>query len=100
MKRQLTRRTFSREFKLEALRLLEERGMSATSESLGVSSGLLCTWRKKLREEGEAALGAPGGARPHSLEDENKELRRRVRELEEEKEILKKAAAYFAKHTR
>ena len=98
MKRQLTRRTFSREFKLEALRLLGERGMSATAESLGISSGLLCTWRKKLREEGVASLGAPGGT--PTMEDEVKELRRRVRELEEEKEILKKAAAYFAKHTR
>ena len=98
MKRQVRRRTFSREFKLEALKLLEERGVAATSESLGVGSGVLCTWRKKLREEGVTALGAPGG-RP-TLEDENKELRRRVRELEEEKEILKKAAAYFAKHTR
>ena len=93
-----SKRKFSREFKLEALKLVEERGLNAACDSLGVTSGMVCNWRRKLKEEGVEALGAPGGT--PSLEDEVKELRRRVQELEEEKEILKKAAAYFAKHSK
>ena len=92
------RRKYSREFKLEAIRLVEQRGLTEACASLGITTGLLCNWRRKLREDGIESLGALGGT--PKLEDEVKELRRRVRELEEEKEILKKAAAYFAKHTR
>ena len=92
------RRQFSREFKLEALRIVEERGLTAAAEQLNLTTGQLCNWRTAYREKGAEALGQPGG--PKTVEDEVKELRRRVKELEEEKEILKKAAAYFAKHTR
>ena len=94
------RRQFSREYKLEALRLMSERGPTATSENLGISASLLYKWRVQLRESGPEGLGAAGQPQPSSPDAELKALRARVRELEEEREILKKAAAYFAKHTR
>ncbi len=96
----INRRRFSREFKLEAVKLLDERGALPTAESLGVGVNLLYKWRKELRNGGAAAFSDANLPVRTSLEEENRELRRRIRQLEEEKEILKKAAAYFAKHTR
>jgi transposase len=92
------RRSFSREFKSEAVRLVKERGLSRAAESLGVGPNLLCRWRRQLESGGAGAfrdVAASG-----SLEEELRELRRENAELREEREILKKAAAYFAKHTR
>jgi transposase len=92
------RRSFSREFKIEAVRLVKERGLTRAAESLGVGANLLCRWRQQLKSEGAEAfrdVAASG-----SLEEELRDLRRENAELREEREILKKAAAYFAKHTR
>ena len=92
------RRTFSQEFRLEALRLVEEHGLTATAERLGVGTNLLCKWRQKYRAEGVAAFShAPAKTTP---EQELQQLRRENAVLREERDILKKAAAYFAKNAR
>lgn len=96
MNKRRERKKYSHEFKLEALKLCEKRPVAEVAESLGLSPNLLFQWRKRLREKGEAGLGEIG--KVLSLEDEVRNLRIENARLREEKEILKKAAAYFAKH--
>jgi transposase len=90
------RRKFSKEYKLEAVRLAEQRGARAASESLGIDMSLLYNWKKALESEGAEAFRGNGNRT--ALEEENRQLRLEVRRLREEAEILKKASAYFAKH--
>lgn len=93
MKKQ--RRTFTGEFKVEAVRLAEQRGVGAAAVALGVSENVLYRWRQKLEDEGTDAFRGQGNRTV--LEEENRQLRLENRRLREETEILKKAAAYFAK---
>lgn len=96
------------EFKADAVALYRSRPdatIAAVAADLGVNAETLRTWiriddgrRAGPRSEPNAALVAPPA--PGSLESENAALRRRVRELEEEREILRKAAKYFAGETR
>jgi len=92
------RRKFSKEYKLEAVRLSEQRGFKETSESLGVDKSSLYQWRKQVESEGTEAFRGNGNRT--ALEEENRQLRLEVRRLREEAEILKKASAYFAKNQR
>ena len=87
-----TRRTFTEEFKRDAVALVKEQGYTQAdaARSLGINENLIGRWRKEFAEDNPSALS----------EDEKQELmrlRKRVRELEMEKEILKKASAFFAK---
>ena len=91
------RRNHSAEFKREAVALVVEHGYScaAAGRSLGVSGALIGRWKREL--EGNATEVFPGKGkrtseqqRIHDLETENRRLRM-------EKEILKKATAFFAK---
>jgi transposase-like protein len=91
------RTTYSKEFKLEAVRLLEasNRPAAEVARELGIRRNQLYKWQEALRAEGDQAF--PGSGK-HS--DASKELGRLKREnarLKEEIEILKKAAIYFAK---
>ena len=91
----LQRRIFSPEFKAEAVRLVNERGVSATqaAKDLGVHYNVLRKWIRKAlpTKKTEAAL-------PTANEQaELVRLRREVAQLKLERDILKKAAAYFAK---
>jgi transposase len=90
------RRKFSREYKVEAVRLAGQRGARAASESLGVDISLLYQWKKLLESEGAEAFRGNGNRTV--LEEENRQLRLENRRLREEAEILKKASAYFARH--
>ena len=96
------RKQFSREFKLEAVRLLEQEDRSAAevARELGVRRNQLYKWKEQLMSQGEAAA-FPGQGRPAG--DDKAEIERLQRELErvtEERDILKKAAAYFARESR
>ena len=91
-----TRRTYTREFKLEAVHLLETSGRSAPQleRELGIGGGCLYRWRRKFAEEGENAFPGHGRLAPdeehiHQLERENEVLR-------QERDILKKAVAIFS----
>jgi transposase len=89
------RRTFTREFKLEAVRLVIAEGMSLAqvARDLGISASSLARWKAQLARTPDALGKGHGG--PDEAEVER--LRRRVKQLEQERDFLKKAAAYFAK---
>jgi transposase len=87
---------YSREFKIEALRLLETSGKSAAQleRELGIGTGNLSRWKRQSVREGEDAF--PGHGR---LTPEQERLRRLEREneiLRQERDILKKAIAIFS----
>jgi transposase len=87
------RQQFAREFKLEEVRqaLKGDRPLAAVARALGVSPGLLGTWKKRaLAREGAAGHDVfPGPGQLTSADEELRQLRRRVAVLEEERDILK-----------
>jgi transposase len=91
------RKQYTKEFKQGAVRLVTEQGrtISDAAQSLGLPSWSLSRWVRAAKREGADAFRGQGQRIP--LEQENFELRRQVKQLEEERAILKKAAAYFAK---
>lgn len=91
------RKTYSREFKLEAVRLLETsgRGVRELERELGIGSGCLGDWRDAFQKEGEHAFPGKGHLSP---EDERiRRLEREVEVLRQERDILKKAVAIFSR---
>lgn len=93
----MERRKFTREFKLEAVRLIKERGVSVTeaSRDLGVHGTVLRNWVKAFADDAEQAFPGHGRMKPEQAEIAR--LKREVTKLKAERDILKKAAAYFAK---
>jgi transposase len=93
-----TRKGYSKEFKEGAVRqvLREGRAVGEVADSLGVSRWSLYTWLKAARTEGKDAFRGQGNR--SAAEQEVHELKQRIRVLEEEKAILKKAATFFAKN--
>jgi transposase len=99
MRQGKTRRKFNQEFKLEAVQLSRQPGMTAAKAAadLGVPVGSLHRWRKELAESGGEAFR--GNGRRTAEQEELARLRRENAELRMERDILKKATAWFAKHT-
>ena len=92
------RKGYSKAFKLEAVRLLKQADKPATQIALelGVRRSLLYSWRDAYNKKGDAAF--PGsGRRPASEESELVRLRRELKQVTQERDILKKAQAYFAR---
>lgn len=94
------RRKFTLEFKQEAVRLVNEEGMTyaEVGRDLDIGRAIIRDWCRKAAS-GELG-GRPGPAQPVPMEEELARLRRENRILREEREILKKAAAFFAKENR
>ena len=95
-------RTYTQEFKLEALELLKNSGKSSAQieRELGITKGLLLKWRDRytIKQIGEERELEPG-----DLERAKAEIRRLSRELaiaEEERDILKKAVNIFSRRGR
>jgi transposase len=90
------RRTFSREFKISAVGLVAQQGytISQAAKSLGVDSASLRGWLKQYPLDGAPQANSPAG-----LQAELRRLREENRRLLMEREILKKAAAFFAKES-
>jgi transposase len=90
------RRRFSAEFKAEAVKLVieQKRSVLSVAKELGIYDSVLGDWVRQA--QADAGRGRPG-ALTTSEKQELAELRRKVKQLEMEKEILKKAAAFFAK---
>ena len=95
----MERRKFTREFKLEAVRLIRDRGVSyaQASQDLGVHVRSCADWVKKFAEDPQHAFPGHGQMKPEQLEIAR--LKREVIKLKAERDILKKAAAYFAKES-
>jgi transposase len=94
------RRTFTLEFKREAIRLVTERKLSIpeAARQLDVGPNLLRKWRQALEVGGEQA--SSGKQSQTAWEEENRRLRAENERLRMEREILKKATAFFAKESR
>ena len=94
------RRSYTLEFKQEAARLVREEGMSyaQVGNDLGVCKSTIRDWANK--EAAGKLSGSAPSPRAMTMEEELAKLRRENRILREEREILKKAAAFFAKETR
>ena len=93
----MERRKFAREFKLEAVRLIKERGVSVAqaSRDLGVHQTQLRLWVKDFADDPQEAFPGHGQMKPEQAEIAR--LKREVTKLKAERDILKKAAVYFAK---
>ena len=90
-----TRRRFSDEFKEEAVKLITEQGykVSEASRNLDINASMLRRWQRELSPESDDSIDADEKAELQQLRKENKTLRM-------EREILKKAAAFFAKESK
>ncbi len=90
-------RKYSKEFKLQAAKLVAEQGYSyqKAAKRLGTTSWSIRNWVQKFRQSGE--LPAENETQPKA--DELRELRKENAQLRMENDILKKAAAYFAKES-
>jgi transposase len=90
------RRQYSREFKQEAVRLLETSGRSASEleRELGIGKGNLWRWKRKFAADGEDAF--PGHGRLTPDEERLRRLERENEILRQERDILKKALAIFS----
>jgi len=95
----MQRRRFSREFKIEAVRLVRERGVSVAqaARDLDIHENVLRKWVKDFSADPAQAFPGHGQMKPEQLEIER--LRREVARLKAECDILKKAAAYFARES-
>lgn len=93
------RQTFSKEFKREAVRLLETSNKPATELALelGVRRNQIYKWQEQLRAKGKDAF--PGKGKRSEKDDEIARLKRELDRVKEERDILKKAALYFARET-
>jgi transposase len=93
------RKQYTREFKKEAIELVTKQDYTVTqaAKSLGINGNMLGRWRREyLAKEKQAFPGT--GHQPSEVEELNR-LREENRRLKLEKEILKKAAAYFARES-
>ena len=91
------RKSFSSEFKRAAVRLLDtsQKPPADLARELGVRRNQLYKWKEQLSKRGAKAF--PGAGRQRGQIDELSRLRQELAKVKEERDILKKAAAYFAK---
>ncbi len=96
----MERRTFTREFKLEAVQLIRERGvtMAQAARDLGVHGTVLRRWVQEGVADSQQAFLGQGQMKPERAEVAR--LRREVIKLKAERDILEKSAAYFAQGVR
>ena len=90
------RKSYDKEFKLYAVKLVEEKGqkISETARELDLAEQTLHNWVKKYRDESESSFVGSGHSKPE--DKERRDLQKRLRDLEEENAIIKKALGIFA----
>ena len=96
----VTRKVYTPEFKLAAVAMItnEKLSVAEVARRLGVPENRLHEWKKALAAKGIDAF--PGSGHLTPLEEENRRLRAEVKRLEMERDILKKATAFFAALTK
>ena len=92
------RRKFSDEYKREAVRLATQPGVtkSQVAQELGINANLLGRWCRDYAANGAAAFPGQGKSR----DEEITQLKRKLAKVEQERDFLKEAAAYFAKESK
>jgi transposase len=91
----LQRRKYDAEFKTEVLKMVAKgQSVAYVSQALGISENIIYRWKQKRKGEKEGGKGDLS-----SLSAENQQLKERVRQLETEREVLKKALAIFSRQT-
>ncbi len=89
------RRSFTPELNRDAVRLLRGgRSVTDVAQSLGIARSLLQRWREQI--DGSADEAFPGRGRQTGDQEELRKLKQKLRDVTEERDILKKALAYFA----
>ena len=98
MSERKTRRRYDRGFKEGAARMVIENGqtIAGTARDLGITENMLTRWKKEYLEDQANAFPGQGRMKPEEAEIHH--LKRRVADLEQEREILKKALAIFSRH--
>jgi transposase len=93
----MQRRKFSREFKLEAVKLVKDRGVAVAqaARDLDIHENVLRKWVRELSTDPQHAFPGHGQLKPEQQEIDR--LHKEVAKLRAERDILKKAAAYFAR---
>ena len=96
------RRKHSKEFKLDAISLVVDQGYSQTeaARNLGINANMLGRWIKQYQSDSEKGESFRGNGNLTPDQKEIKELRKKVKQLETEREILKKATVFFAAETK
>jgi transposase len=91
------RKTYDKEFKLSAVKMIVEGGMSVSrvSKDLGVTENSLHNWKRAYLEDQQKAFPGKGKMKPE--EEEIRKLKRELHIVKMERDILKKAIAFFAK---
>ena len=94
-----TGRTFSRDLKLEAVKMVKDRGgaLRQVARDLDLNENMLRRWIRESSEDPQDAFPGLGNMKPEQAEIAR--LQREVAKLKMERDILKKAAAYFAKES-
>lgn len=94
------KRSFTAQFKEEALAMLTQQGLSVAEAArrLGVHQNLLRKWRNVAQAQGAKAFVGP--AQPTAIEEENRQLREENARLKMERDILKKATVFFARESK
>jgi len=92
----MARRRFTREFKIEAVRLVSDRGLTLrqAAQGLDLHESVLRRWVKDIQDDPTHAFPGHGQQKPEQAEVAA--LKREIKKLKAERDILKKAAAYFA----
>jgi transposase len=89
------RRTFTPQFKKDAVALVRDgRSVTEVAHDLGIARSLLQRWREELGRHADASFPGTGRRRPAA--EEVRRLQQQLRTVTEERDILKKALAYFA----
>ena len=91
------RRSYTREFKVEAVKLVTQKGYSVAeaARSLGIGQTLLRSWKLAFEQQPDQSF--PGHGNRPALEEEVRQLKAENKRLQMERDILKKATAFFAK---
>jgi len=90
--------TYTKEFKLEALRMMDEsdRPASEIAMKLGIRRNQLYKWKEQLEKKGDVASAKKGRPKKED-QSELAKVKQELKRVKEENEILKKAAVFFAK---
>jgi transposase len=92
------RRKFDREFKREAVKLATrgDKSLTQVARDLGISTNVLSRWKRQLTDDPDFAFPGKGYLKPAA--EELRKLKKELRDVTEERDILKKALAIFSKH--